>query len=640
MRLLHTTTLQLTDFVGKAPPYAILSHTWAEEEVLFADVSNPDVPKAGWAKVRNSCALARSLGHTWIWIDTCCIDKSSSAELSEAINSMFRFYQKATICIAYLSDVTYPASKADTIDVLRKSRWFTRGWTLQELLAPKHLDFYSSDWKLLGSRARFRSLIAKTTGIGLEYIGGNGGQKSLDAASVAERMSWASKRRTTRLEDIAYCLLGIFGINMPLIYGEGERAFQRLQKAIIYEKDDQSIFAWGSRYIPIFNFGKWSSPLLAGNPSWFEDAWDIVPFSTGDASTPLLHAGNGVTITTPLLQDALPLTSDPSLKNFLLHMQTDELLRHRQESLRQHKQPRMDIFLAPLKCRRKQDPYNCVVIPLCKAQLQKSALEESPTCHRVSHAVRTAPRSVWVSENICKPFVYFQSNYERRGMQAEKGQGCMIRTIPLKYRIVHGYFLSTEHQDLPPDIIAPAISSRILARRPTILRLRGKLQHDLALALRFVFSPDDLNRSPVAIGMTAEIMYIPSDLRLEVVAHILDRHQRSSVVSDKRGIRECETLKVTVTQSAAYGPSTWLVDIVDTQGVNISKETDALTGFFEPVRPQVSRGSSAASGSIERQSLSSSSMSSGIDSVATQAEIGSHGVSQCHTPTYGGTQRS
>ncbi|KAF4834547.1 Vegetative incompatibility protein HET-E-1 [Colletotrichum tropicale] len=122
MRLLKTTTLQLTDFVGKAPPYAILSHTWGEEEVLFADVSNPTVPKAGWFKVRSSCDLARSLGHDWIWIDTCCIDKSSSAELSEAINSMFRFYQNAVICIAYLSDVPYPNAEAELPKVLAETR--------------------------------------------------------------------------------------------------------------------------------------------------------------------------------------------------------------------------------------------------------------------------------------------------------------------------------------------------------------------------------------------------------------------------------------------------------------------------------------------------------------------------------------
>ncbi|KAK2004231.1 HET-domain-containing protein [Colletotrichum falcatum] len=198
----------------------------------------------GWSKVRSSCDLARSLGHDWIWIDTCCIDKSSSAELSEAINSMFKFYQKAVICIAYLSDVPYPSSEVDVSNVLAGSRWFTRGWTLQELLAPKNLNFYSSDWKLLGSRSRFSTSIVRVTGIRQEFIGCGGDYKRLGDASVAERMSWASRRRTTRLEDIAYCLLGIFGINMPLIYGEGERAFTRLQQAIIHEIDDQSIFAW------------------------------------------------------------------------------------------------------------------------------------------------------------------------------------------------------------------------------------------------------------------------------------------------------------------------------------------------------------------------------------------------------------
>lgn len=390
MRLLNTTTLQLADVVGKAPPYAILSHTWGDEEVLFADVSNPAIPKAGWSKVRSSCNLARNLGHIWIWIDTCCIDKSSSAELSEAINSMFKFYQKAVICIAYLSDIVHPDSKADIPKVIPKSRWFTRGWTLQELLAPRNLDFYSSDWKLLGSRSEFRDLISRVTGIGRSFIGGGDNHTvRLATASVAERMSWASKRRTTRTEDIAYCLLGIFGINMPLIYGEGDKAFKRLQQAILHEINDQSIFAWGYRQagVPVTNVLKWTSPLIAGHPSWFLEAGDIVPFLTADEEMLSLHAGIGVTIATPLMQQISPPRPHQSPHESSCNQDVDKTLSFWEACMPEGKQRSMDIFLAPLNGRRKSDHFNCIAIPLCRAKIQESEFDNpvSFSCYRVSH---------------------------------------------------------------------------------------------------------------------------------------------------------------------------------------------------------------------------------------------------------------
>ena len=155
MRLLNTTTFQLVLFSDDhVPPYAILSHTWADEEVSFESLSGAATPPThlrGWAKIAETCAASRALDLAHVWVDTCCIGKSSSAELSEAINSMFRWYQEASVCIAYLADV------GPVGDGFEASRWFTRGWTLQELIAPRKVLFYGGDWAQLGTRFRSRA---------------------------------------------------------------------------------------------------------------------------------------------------------------------------------------------------------------------------------------------------------------------------------------------------------------------------------------------------------------------------------------------------------------------------------------------------------------------------------------------------
>lgn len=170
MRLLNVKTLLLEEFFDRdVPPYAILSHRWADGEVSFQDIQSKDSPpvhKAGYEKIRKTCLLAIEDGLTHAWIDTCCIDKSSSAELSESINTMFRWYQKATICYAYLADVKLVTEdESMQASALVGSEWFERGWTLQELLAPRHLAFYSADWSLIGNRDLFLDRIQQTTGI-------------------------------------------------------------------------------------------------------------------------------------------------------------------------------------------------------------------------------------------------------------------------------------------------------------------------------------------------------------------------------------------------------------------------------------------------------------------------------------------
>ena len=163
--------------------------------------------------------------------DLCCIDKTSSAELSEAINSMYRWYQESGVCYAYLADVPPNA--------FSKSRWFTRGWTLQELIAPSTVIFLDQKWQEIGTKSSLQRVISEITGIPTDILLGG----DLEDASIAQRMSWASKRETTRVEDAAYCLMGIFSIHMPMLYGEGERAFIRLQEEIMRVSDDHSLFA-------------------------------------------------------------------------------------------------------------------------------------------------------------------------------------------------------------------------------------------------------------------------------------------------------------------------------------------------------------------------------------------------------------
>jgi len=276
MRLINSTTLKLHEIVdNQTPPYAILSHTWGEEEVSFQDLQ-ANVPgvteNKGFEKIRQCCRIAAGDGFEYTWIDTCCIDKTSSAELSEAINSMFRWYQRAEVCYAFLADVTSDEDPQMEGSAFRRSRWFTRGWTLQELIAPAQVIFLGSDWEEIGTKLSLMILVSGITGIGLEALDGNLG---LNCWSAAQKMSWASYRITTREEDTAYCLMGIFNINMPMLYGEGGRAFMRLQEEIIRSSQDESIFAWwsGERQ---FALNEDNRGLLASGPHQFARSGDVL----------------------------------------------------------------------------------------------------------------------------------------------------------------------------------------------------------------------------------------------------------------------------------------------------------------------------------------------------------------------------
>ena len=220
------------------PPYAILSHTWTEgQEVTYHELlAGIRQGKTGFDKIRFCLDRAAKDGLEYCWVDTCCINKSTSDELSTAINSMFRYYQRARKCYVYLTDVHVSAEVVDAqdfriswVEAFRQSRWFTRGWTLQELLAPASVEFFSKECKRLGSRISLEQDIYKITQIPVEALRG----RDLSEFSIEERMSWATKRTTTLKEDKVYCLLGIFGVFLSLIYGEGEEyANLRLREEI------------------------------------------------------------------------------------------------------------------------------------------------------------------------------------------------------------------------------------------------------------------------------------------------------------------------------------------------------------------------------------------------------------------------
>ncbi|KAL8915792.1 MAG: hypothetical protein Q9172_006661 [Xanthocarpia lactea] len=290
MRLINTTTLELREFIGlDVPVYAILSHRWGPDEATFQDFERGvQQTREGFTKIEKSCNEALKSDIGWAWADTCCIDKESSAELTEAINSMYEWYRRAWVCYVYLADVLWEQSTSDSsqpsLKRFRRSAWFTRGWTLQELIAPQDVRFFDCGWQFLGTKDGLADEISEITGIDRHHLLPNTyikeagpcisalnclGHPSQEShwpshkplPSIATRMSWMSMRQTTRVEDMAYCLLGIFDVNMPLLYGEGPKAFMRLQLEIIKQSNDDSIFAWVSN--------QFSGGLLAPWPSSF-----------------------------------------------------------------------------------------------------------------------------------------------------------------------------------------------------------------------------------------------------------------------------------------------------------------------------------------------------------------------------------
>ncbi|KIM65930.1 hypothetical protein SCLCIDRAFT_61902, partial [Scleroderma citrinum Foug A] len=216
----------------EATEYAILSHRWIAQEVDYTKMvelakmneERDEIrQRDGYRKILQSCEQAQKDGYEWLWVNTCCIDKRSSSELFEAINSMYRWYENAKVCYVYLHDVPdpwFPAVGDDERypDFGGWPEWFSRGWTLQELIAPSNVQFLNKDWQSIGNKTTLAPTLRKITG--------------------------AANRTTTRVEDRAYSLMGLLDMNMPMLYGEGKKAFHRLQLEIIRASNDQSIFAW------------------------------------------------------------------------------------------------------------------------------------------------------------------------------------------------------------------------------------------------------------------------------------------------------------------------------------------------------------------------------------------------------------
>ena len=255
--------------------YAILSHRWTEQEVDYneivelmkmdAEERSEIRQRDGYRKILQSCEQAKKDGYKWLWVDTCCIDKRSSAELSEAINSMYRWYENSGICYTYLHDLpssSFPTARNNQRYAKSNGwpEWFSRGWTLQEMIASRHVQFFNKDWHPIGDKRTLAPTLQTITQVPQAIL-----KEGLSSSRpcVAQIMSWAANRTTTRVEDRAYSLMGLLDVNMPMLYGEGRKAFHRLQLEIIRTSNDQSIFAWGC------NSAVRTGSILADDPSFF-----------------------------------------------------------------------------------------------------------------------------------------------------------------------------------------------------------------------------------------------------------------------------------------------------------------------------------------------------------------------------------
>ncbi|KAI0439834.1 HET-domain-containing protein [Xylaria telfairii] len=310
MHLINTQTLDIEEFYGtEIPKYAILSHTWRQrEEVTFQEWLRRDTDtsvqkKSGFTKILVACQLARSDSCDWLWVDTNCIDKTSSAELSEAINSMYEWYKESQACYVYLSDMSFsPGSEhlEEFWNRFSKSRWWTRGWTLQELLAPERVLFYTQEWKLISDRDSLSDKIQRISGISKLFLYKE--RSDPITAPASEKMSWLSLRQTTRVEDTAYCMFGLFNINLPLLYGEGRKAFWRLQEEIIRVSNDHTLFCWTwTKTVP----EGWVS-MLAPWPDTFANSKGFQPLERYNVSklmpTPYSMTNMGLSIKLPIIR--------------------------------------------------------------------------------------------------------------------------------------------------------------------------------------------------------------------------------------------------------------------------------------------------------------------------------------------------
>ena len=338
--------------------------------------------------------------------------------MTEAINSMYDWYAAATECYAYLSDVTILAVNQDFDPHFWSSRWFTRGWTLQELLAPRAVIFFSSDWNEIGTKATLDQPIAEITGISLHYL-----YRDLRDASVAQKMSWASMRQTTRLEDVAYSLLGLFNVNMPLLYGEGSNAFIRLQMEIIRQSDDESIFAW-SRRAPLHEVAP-SSAMFANSPADFKDSRDIIrayqfPWSQ---RTPYNYTNKG------LFFEIRRLESDVD----------DSLTSQRINSSGEVMDPQ---YIVPLNCRREGLLNTAIVLHLQHLELFR---DENRVIRTYFHKLDSLELKAPKQQKVLSRMLYVAGVREFDLLKSSGAMNYMVKTIqaesePKDRRVLYSTF--------------------------------------------------------------------------------------------------------------------------------------------------------------------------------------------------------
>lgn len=415
MWLLNTTTLRLEWHSENIPKYAILSHRWEQDEVLFKDIRDGTAPsRKGWRKVVICCAIARNARIPYAWIDTCCINKGNNNELQKAINSMYGYYERAFRCYVYLNDVQKSANTAsedEVFDEVSKSQWFTRGWTLQELIAPYDLMFYNSNWEYLWAKRAYSRQLQRITGISKKLLEG---EASLQDFSLAQRMAWAASRTTTEVEDEAYSLLGLFQISMPLLYGEGDKAFLRLQQEIIKEYDDQSLFAWHDNVSHI-------KPVLAPSVACFRGLDDLKCYPTNDRRHGHTFSNTGLNIQLMLIPWSMGVWVAPlSCGRAIPEAQLDS-----EQSVRRYR--RLGIFLRKTTV---EDHYTRVSVDI-NGQLQDSIMLDSDIVAKKRQFFRISNLSVSIRQKLVSvpeqvqhsfTFSFNHPHLFRRGIMPLKGK--------------------------------------------------------------------------------------------------------------------------------------------------------------------------------------------------------------------------
>lgn len=434
-RLIDTKTLEIVEFGPSTPvpEYAILSHTWGNGEATFNEWSSRVMRfrkrrTPGFAKVLATCKQARRDGFRYVWVDTVCMDRT---EVSVAINSMFSWYKEAYICYVYLADVpSQPPSGVGVLEMMGRSRWFKRGWTLQELIAPQHAVFYSQSWTCLGTKRVLASFLSSVTGIDLECILH---EKALQEYSIAQRMSWAADRSTSRPEDIAYCLLGLFEINIPLIYGEGNKAFIRIQEEIIRTSNDHSLLA--------FDTGHFRDLLLASHPGMFRGLKNLRSTLSSRITPPFSMTNAGLSIQTPLIRTLSPY--------FVIAVLNCVEMEPRKGKLKNH-------MCLPLIGKdgtyiRLHDPVSLIRRGLCEAT-RPGDCKEMDDRKEIEDLTTTVETKYLVSSASKVPLV-FKSKLERAGLsyhQTTRMRPGFMLTFPRgmgSYRLVEAYPPGALHRE-------------------------------------------------------------------------------------------------------------------------------------------------------------------------------------------------